>query len=606
MAVTNRRTFLGTAAGLAAGGLAQTGRRPNILWLSIEDTGPELGCYGDKHAITPAIDRLAAAGVRYTHAYTVAGVCAPSRSGIITGMYPSSLGSMHMRCQARLPEFVRCFPEYLRQAGYYCTNNQKTDYNFVHRKETWDASNRAAHWRNRRPGQPFFAVFNHEVTHESRITWRGAQYEEAVAALAPGQRQDPARVPLPPYHPDTPETRRDWANHYETITAVDYQIAARLKELQEAGLAEDTIVFFWGDHGNGLPRAKRWLYESGTHAPLIVHVPEKFRAPGQAKPGSVDHQLVSFLDLAPTVLNLAGVPAPDHFHGRAFLGANLTPPRQFIHGARDRMDERYDIIRAVRDNRYRYIRNHEPWKPYYQEMRTPEAGETMKALRRAHAEGRLPAAAALFMGPKPPEELYDTANDPHEIRNLAGRPEHAAALKRLRAEQERWALETGDLGLVPEPELFEREKALGSRHAILRQPGGEALMKRLRAVNTLAAAARPDVAALRPFARDADAAVRYWAAVGLGRAGAGRDLKGLVDDASPAVRVAAARGLADVDLLVRELDGPNDFARLQAVQALDEMGAAARPARARIARLEKEDSNDYVRRVAGHALGRLG
>jgi len=371
MSYYTRREALGL--GLAAAAplrAAPSASRPNILWISCEDISPHLGCYGVANAITPTLDALAARGVRYTNAFTVAGVCAPSRSGIITGMYPSTLGSQHMRCEATLPSHVRCFPEYLRQAGYCCTNNSKTDYNFTHPPATWDESSPRAHWRKRRKGQPFFSVFNFTVTHESRILMRGAEYEKQIARLKPNQRQDPARLALPPYYPDTPEVRRDWANVFELITAMDYQAADVLRELEEDGLAGETIVFFWSDHGTGLPRAKRWLYDSGTRVPLIVHIPEKFRTAGEGTPGSVNDELVSFIDLGPTVLNLAGAKVPAQMQGRAFLGANLKPPRQYIYGARDRMDERYDIIRSVRDKRYRYIRNYEPFKPYYQYMNT--------------------------------------------------------------------------------------------------------------------------------------------------------------------------------------------------------------------------------------------
>jgi len=218
--------------------------RPNILWISCEDISPQLGCYGDPHARTPVLDALASRGVRYTNAYTVAGVCAPSRSGIITGMYPSALGTGYMRCRAQLPPFVKCFSEYLREAGYYCTNNAKTDYQFVHPPSAWDDCSRTGHWRNRAPGQPFFSVFNLEITHESQYRTRGEEYAEKSARLKPADRQDPdALTTLPPYFADAPETRRDWAQYYELITVMDYRAGDLLAQLEEEGLADDTIVF---------------------------------------------------------------------------------------------------------------------------------------------------------------------------------------------------------------------------------------------------------------------------------------------------------------------------------------------------------------------------
>jgi arylsulfatase A-like enzyme len=614
MKPVSRRAFLAqTGAGLVFA-QAPAPRRPNILWLSYEDAGPQLGCYGDPHAVTPVVDRLASQGVRYTRAHTVAGVCAPSRSGIITGMYPSTLGSGYMRCNAPLPDFVRCFTEYLREAGYYCTNNAKTDYNFAHPASAWDESSRTAHWKNRPSDRPFFAVFNHEVTHEGQIRLRGAAFEKLVARLTPAQRRDPAALRLPPYYPDTPPARRDWANYYETITAMDYQVGARLKELEDAGLLEDTIVFFWGDHGVGLPRAKRWLYESGTHVGLVIRVPEKFRTGSQGRPGSVDSQLVSFLDLAPTVLNLGGVPLPPHFQGRAFLGSNLTPPRQYVYAARDRMDERYDNVRMVRDRRFRYLRNYEPHKPYAQITTYMEQGPTMQELRRLHREGNLPPAARLYMGDrKPVEELYDVENDPHEIRNLAESPEHRSELERLRAVHEKWAFETRDLGLIPEPEVDERGKKLGSRYAILRQPGSEDYLRRLRAL--VDAVNRGTNPALRERALgDPDPAFRYWAMVSFTRTPAAvqenRERIGAgLKDAAAIVRIVAARAAAEylqdasaVALLAQELKGSNEWARLQAMIALDELGERARPARDAIQAATK-DPNDYVQRVARHALG---
>ncbi len=576
-----RREILGAPLVLAA---PQARPRPNILWVSCEDTGPQIGCYGDPNSITPNVDRLAREGVRYSHAYTVAGVCAPSRSGIITGMYPSTLGSQYMRCRARLPEFVRCFPEYLRDAGYFCTNAVKTDYNFEPPKAAWDELSRDAHWRHRAKGQPFFAVFNIETTHESRVRMRGAEYEKQVARLKASDRRDPARLTLPPYYPDTPPARRDWANYYELITAMDYQLGDRVREVEEAGLLEDTIVFFWGDHGVGLPRAKRWLYESSTHVPLVMRVPEKFRTGAR---GTVDPQLVSFLDLAPTMLNLAGVEIPPQLQGRAFLGPNLKPQRDYIYGARDRMDERYDTVRMVRDRRYRYIRNYEPQKPYAQHLWYMEQGPTQQELRRLKAEGRLPEAAKLYMGGrKPVEELYDVERDPHELNNLAGSPEHRRTLERLRGAHERWAMETRDLGLIPEPIVADLEKELGSRYAILHRAGAEQRIRRLREVVDAVNRGRDASAALS----DPDPAVRYWAVLGSAA------VKPALADPEAVVRIAAARKLRDLEVLKRELGSTNEWVRLHAATALDELGIAE-PLRPML-----NDSNEYVKRVAEHAV----
>ena len=411
--------YVAIAAAALLTTISSAADRPNILWISIEDTSPDLGCYGDKYAVTPNLDRLASQGCRYTNVFTHAGVCAPSRSGIITGMYPTTIGTHFMRCKGVPPAYVKCFTEYLRAAGYYCTNDNKTDYNFDPPLTAWDDSRRGAHWRNRpTKDTPFFAVINLTQTHESQVRLPEAQLEARRKTLAPHELHDPAKAPLPPFYPDTPRVRRDMANLYDNLTFTDKLIGEILKDLDDDGLAESTIVFFWGDHGRGLPRHKRWIYDSGVHVPLIV------RWPGKLQPGSVNDELVAFLDYAPTVLSLAGVPIPKHLQGRAFLGEQTGPPRQYVYAARDRMDETLDIIRGVRDKRFHYIRNYRPDLPYAQRITYMDEMPTMQEWRRLAAAGELKGPPAIFFQPtKPVEELYDTQADPHEIKNLADDPE---------------------------------------------------------------------------------------------------------------------------------------------------------------------------------------
>lgn len=431
--------------------------RPNILWITCEDISPDLGCYGDSYARTPNLDALADQGVRYTSVFSVAGVCAPSRSAIITGMYPSSIGTHHMRCKGVPPAYVRCFTEYLREAGYYCTNNAKTDYNFDAPITAWDECSRQAHWRNRAPGQPFFAVRNLTVTHESQIRCTDERFAQHMARVKPEDRHDPLKAVLPPYYPDTPVVRNDWARYYDLITAMDLQVADLLRELEEGGVADSTIVFFYSDHGRGLPRAKRWLYDSGLHVPMIIRWPDGRQA------GTTCDDLVSFVDLGPTVLSLAGIEIPDHMQGAAFLGSQkLDKPREYICAARDRMDETYDIIRAIRDKRYKYLRNFKPGRPYAQYIDYMEQMPTMREMRRLNKAGELTGPQKLFFLPeKPPEELYDVTKDPHEIHNLAGSPEHEPVLQRMRKALEDWMTATDDLALVPEEELNERVRPGG-------------------------------------------------------------------------------------------------------------------------------------------------
>jgi len=395
--------------------------------------------------------------VRYTNAYAVTGVCAPNRSCLITGVYPSSLGSHDMRSTTRLPAAVKCFPEYLRPAGYYCTNNVKTDYNFPVPRTAWDESSRKAHWRKRKPGQPFFSVFNYTLTHESCIRQADRSFARVTARLTPAQRHDPAKAPVPPFHPEAPEVRRDWARYHDLISALDYHVADRLKELADDGLADDTIVFFFSDHGAGMPGCKKWVWNSGLHVPLIVYFPPKYRHLAPVKPGSPCERLVSFVDFAPTVLSLAGVEIPKHMQGTAFLGGQAAPPRRYVYAVRDRMAERYDTVRVVRDGQFQYIRNFQPHRSWSQFVSYTEQMPTMKVWRRLAEQGRLTGPAARYFQPtKPVEELYDTAADPHQVRNLAADPKHKAVLERMRAECAAWMKNTHDLGLLPEYEIHRR------------------------------------------------------------------------------------------------------------------------------------------------------
>jgi len=589
--------------------------QPNILWISAEDIGPHFGCYGDPHAITPNIDQLSAEGTRYTNAYTTAGVCAPCRSGIITGMYQNSIGTHHMRCNAVLPSWLKPFPVFLRQSGYYCTNNSKTDYQFSRPStgEIWDQNGSKAHWKNRKKGQPFFAVFNYTGCHESGIASEG-KYRAVTGKLKPEQRQDPAKLDtLPPYYPDTPVVREDWKRNYELITAMDAWAGSLIKEIKDAGLYEETIIFFWADHGVGLPRAKRWLYGSGTHIPLIVRVPGK-------EGGQIDTQLVSSVDLGPTVLNLAGIGVPDKLQGRAFIGEKLSAPRRFVFGARDRMDERYDIIRSIFDGRYRYIRNFEPLKPYYQYMNTPEKGATMREIRRAEKEGALTQTGKIFSTDKKPvEELYDYKSDPHEIRNLASDPDHSIILKKMRSNLAQWQSEIGDIGLIPEAEIEIREKKTGSRFEIMNgELSDKNQVQRLVSIATKASQGNSALGELISAITDNDPVIRYWALTGIGNIGVAEDevlelSKKAMKDESPNVRIAAARAVArlgDTDsaleVLRKELRSDHQWGRLAAAIVIDEMGEPGRKVVKDLKEvLSTRQPNKYILRVANRALNDL-
>ena len=599
------------------GAILTAADQPNILWITCEDMSPNLGCFGDSYSTSPNLDRLAERGVRYTQAFATSGVCAPSRSCLITGVFPSSLGSQFMRCKATLPGFVKCFPEYLRDAGYYCTNNSKTDYNFDHPKSAWDESSNKAHWRNRPDGKPFFSVFNNTVTHESQIRSRGDAFLKATQRLKPEQRHDPAKVSLPPIYPDTPEARRDWANYLDCITSMDATAGDLLKQLDEDGLTDNTIVFFFSDHGVGLPRAKRWLYDTSLHVPLIIALPTKLQRRSPSQPGSTDDRLVSFVDFAPTVLSLAGVKIPDHMQGQAFLGGQAAPsPRLYVHGIRDRMDERYDLIRAVRDRRFKYIRNYMPGTPWSQFLNYAEQGPTLQSMRRLHGEGKLTPAQDRFFAPtKPPEELYDTKADPWELRNLAADPAHRDTLERLRREHLRWQTATLDLGLLPEAELHERTRG-AAPYELIRN--GELQYPRERILQAIDATYRgaPAIDELVALLKDDDPAVKYWALVGLaGLRGAAKPAEPTIiaalTDRSASVRVAACEALRHLDqhdrtlpVLTEALSHSNEWVRLSAAITLDHLGPAAKPARKQLERAQS-DKNQYVIRVVEHALSVL-
>ncbi len=421
--------------------------RPNVVWIVADDMSFEIGAFGDPLARTPNLDRLAREGVRYTNAFATAGVCAPSRAALITGMYATSIGAHHMRSlqggyRPVPPPDVKTFTEYLRAAGYYTSSSGKLDYQFSGILNeapltNWDNAN--GDWRGRAPGQPFFAHITIFDTHESQLFG-----DKAVTT-------DPEAVTVPPYYPDTPLVRHDLARYYDNVASLDEKVGRILAKLEEDGVLDDTVVFFFPDNGRPFPRDKRWVYDGGIHEPLIVHWP------GHLEPGTVDSELVSFVDFAPTALSLAAVPVPPNMQGRVFLGSGREAEPEFIFAAADRNDEAADRIRAVRDRRYKYLRNYHPETPYGQSIEFRNNLATMQEIFRLHEVGLLkPPADWYYRETKPIEELYDTESDPFELSNLAGRPEHQAQLERMRAAHEDWITRTSDLGTVPEAELAER------------------------------------------------------------------------------------------------------------------------------------------------------
>lgn len=589
---------------------------PNILWISVEDISPDLGCYGDQLAHTPVLDQLAKDGVLYSNAIADAPVCAPARSTIITGMYPTSLGSQHMRCKGRMPIGFQYYPELLRAKGYYCTNNSKEDYNLVYdSKEIWDDSGKEAHWRGRTDqSKPFFAIFNLTLTHESCINSK-EKHQRVTADLPEKLRSDQSKLELPPYFPDTEKVRELYARHYDNISMMDIRVGEILAQLEEDGLADNTIVVFFSDHGTGVPRHKRWLYDSGIKVPLIVKSPERYQTLMRGKPGSVNDEIVCFIDLAPTVLNLAKIRVPDNMQGRAFLGNNLKPERAYAYAARDRMDERYDMQRAVRSKQFKYISYYESYKPYTQYMNTPEQGEIMQEIRKAQSLGTLPIAGAHIVAHrKANEELFDLENDPYELNNLAGNPNFQDVLVEMRDAHARWSDNTKDSGLIPETIMRSWEEEVGkSIYKILRE-------KNVPITQIREAALGSNPADLTKSLQHENEAVRYWAAISLGNltqlsslTKTTDKLNKLLDDEVPAVRIAAARALCKLGqlqkplmILERDLAHDDSWVRLLAAQVLDEIGANARSVESSLQNiLDDGDVNKYVVRVVNRALNVL-
>ncbi len=433
----------------------QATKQPNILWVVCEDISPYLGCYGNTQISTPNLDALAAQGIRYTHAYTTAGVCAPSRSALITGMYQTSIGTQHMRTingaagakyspvadySAVVPAYVKCFPEYLRQNGYYCTNNEKQDYQFEAPVTTWDENGPAASWRNRPQGKPFFAVFNLFITHESQLFMR-----EKDSLLT-----NPDSLTVPPFYPDTKTVRRGIARLYSNIQIMDGQVGQLLAMLKADGLYDNTIIFFYSDHGGALPWMKREVLERGIHIPLII------KMPGAQGAGTVNSSMVSSIDFAPTVLSLAGINIPAYMQGQAFMGPQKKAPRTYIFAGRDRMDTEYDRVRAVRSLHFEYLYNYMPQKPYYQDIEYRKSIPMMREILVLRDAGKLNNFQAAWFKTKPVEELYDMDNDPNQLHNLAANPKYAATLKQLRAAFTNWTNKVGDMAAISEKDMIKK------------------------------------------------------------------------------------------------------------------------------------------------------
>jgi arylsulfatase A-like enzyme len=584
---------------------APPAQRPNILWITAEDTYPNLGCYGDPDAVTPNLDKFATQGVRFRNCFSVHPCCSPSRSALATGVYPTRLGTFQHRGKMWVnPDLVKCFPTLLRAAGYYTFNGSrgggaKLDYNFEPKDQPWDkVGSKEIEWRHRAAGQPFFGQINLGCTHQSQYGRRSPGGEPAAEAKRkpdPVERvHDPAKVQVPPNHPDTPAVREIWAQYHDRITQMDGQFGALLKMLADDGLADDTIVVFFGDNGHGIPGGKVWLWEQGPHVPLIVRLPTNWAHLAPSSPGSTSDRLVSFLDFAPTMLSLASVEIPGFMQGNVFLGPQAGEPRRYLFAARDFHDGAdFDTSRMVRDAQFHYIRNFMPhigWDAIQYSWK--QAPHMLEEWRQAAEAGQLQAdtrQAAFFRRSKPVEELYDTASDPAQMHNLAGDPTHQAPLARMRAECERWMVENRDLGLLSQYELYVRSE----RDSPLEMGADPARHPIRQLVDAARLANRRDPAAIPPLCellKADDGAVRRWGALGLlalreQAAPATETLLAALKDSSPDVRMTTAEALcglgraeAAMPVLIELLSHDSRLIRNETLLALCRIGPAAKPA----------------------------
>ncbi len=583
---------------------------PNILWITSEDNSPLLGCYGDEFATTPHMDQLAAEGFLYTNAYANAPVCAPARNTIITGVHACSNGNEQMRSTYQKSDTVRFYTEYLMSKGYYCTNNSKTDYNTssADPETMWNECNRKAHYKNRKKKQPFFAIFNLTTSHESSI------HKSIPDAQL---RHRPEDVTLPPYHPDTPEMRHDWAQYYDKVEDMDTQVGALLKELEESGLADNTIVFYYGDHGGVLGRSKRYLYETGTHVPFIIRIPEKFKHlyPASA-PGEKVERLVSFVDLAPTLLSLIDTEAPDYMQGDAFLGKFQQEEPEYVYMFRDRMDERYDMTRSIVDRQYRYIRNYNSNRIWLQHLDYLWRAPSMQSWEKAYLAGECNEVQARFWNQKPVEELYDTEKDPWEVNNLASDPAYADRLSQMRLACLAKAKSIRDAGFIPETDRIIRAGDTPiydyMRNELL--PYDEILEAAF-----IASLKRPEnLNKLKAMLNNDDSAVRYWGIQGLLMLGESAqealpDIEKAALDDSWNVSVLAAEFLYQmgkkeeaIKAYKRVLDCDYVFIRTLALGSIENIGGTAdeflEPCLAVAARYEKLEYQYDARALLGLLL----
>ncbi len=555
--------------------------RPNILWLTCEDNNVNwVGCYGNPHAETPNIDRLATEGIQYMHCYANAPVCAPSRSTWITGVHALSMGTHPMRSRYAIPhDTIKYYPDLLKKAGYYVGNDKKTDYNIGGREDgsAWDT--KKTDWNELKQQQPFFMVINNTKSHESRA------FGDVNKTT-----HSPDNVRLAKYHPDIPDIRKNYAHYHDQMKKMDADIGKALAELEKAGLAENTIVIHNSDHGGVIARSKRFLFNSGTHCPLIIRIPEKYKHLRPAAPGTQVDTLVSFIDMTKTWLSLCGAETPDYLQGRVFLGPEAEA-RDIHVSFRARMDERCDNVRAIRDQRFLYIRNYMPYAPWGQHLNYLWTMRATQAWEQHHREGQTNAITGRFFNTKPMEELYDTSVDPDNVHNLIDHPKYAQQVKRLSRALDAWQLAHYDSALLPESEMVKRAEEAGKTiYELVRDPSLYDLAAYQHAASLALQKTPANLSTFYKNLDHADSGVRYWAIIGcfnLPKSAAldVNRIRRLLNDSSHHVRIMAAWILyregdkSSAQACWNELLKESSYASLKIFNIIDWIGDGVEPYR---------------------------
>ena len=580
--------MLGSTLTLSA--LASDADKPNILWLTCEDNNISyIGCYGNEMAVTPNIDKLATEGFRYTQAYSNGAVCSASRSTWITGMISASTGLHNHRSSVKIPNAVTLYPKALQQAGYYTVNTGKTDYNIKGYDNTTWGSKGKLNWDALKQHQPFFQVINSMESHESR-------------AMGTDHIHDSAKVKIPPYHPDVQGVRDNYAHYYDAITRMDSQIGRALAGLEKAGLAENTIVIHNSDHGGPLPRGKRYMYNSGTHCPLIVRIPEKFKHLWPAeKPGMTVDRLISFVDMPATWISLAGGKIPANYQGRVFLGPDSDDEAEYHLSFRGRNDARIENARAVRDKRFLYVKNYIPYVPRGQHLKYQWKIPMQRTWEEYYKAGKANANQSRFFENKSEHELYDTAKDPFCLNNLAQNPEFKGIVKKMKVQLGNKQRKIYDAAFLPESELNHLATSNGiTPYEVLRKKELYDIAAYQPVADVALANDSDNASLLMTYLDSTDRAIRYWGATGLMMLGpdasqAQGKLIELLKDDSHNVRLMAAWSLIKLGAkepaysCVEQLLTTDSYAMLEILNAIVWMEDDGKPLLKTVAGLKNID-----------------